>query len=709
MATSCWLLACAAEPSPEIEVPEPADLPFSGELPALLSELPLYESWEDQTPTPGVYVYEPSFPLWTNGSEKWRLVAAPDGKRPEPDALMEGTLFFKTFSYEGRRVETRVIRYESDGLTYGVYQWNAEQTDAVLLDGSESVQVEVRLGEESFEHEIPSHIKCVACHEASPSLVLGYNEAQLTGALPAWVRAEDHEVTGYVLGNCVHCHNGSGRQGASFDMRPERFFANTVNRAAASSASAAGLRVFPGNPEESVLFRGLSRQDSFAKAMPPLGVQRRDDAALGLFRDWIAALPPDANASAGGGSGAGGDSGAGGGAGEPGTGGTGGSVELPRGSFYFRNIPLSVPVSQVTSLRFIPGTAEFLLLTRTGTMQHFRLQGAGTSATWLGQVDVPGVYTETDCGLVSLAFDPAYATNRYIYLGHCVSNSFSAISRLVFDPQQPDYEAVGASAVELFRAGQPNAKAAWHNIGAIGFDAAGRLWAFFGDKTESSNGQDLGNELGALLRFSVGADGALRPAPDNPFIGDPSGSDFVYAYGMRSPWMGFIDAQGRYWIGDVGAAAFEEVNLIDEPGQNLGWATYEGPCRRDCEGFTQPVVYWNRDLDHPYVRADSEAVPSVLRVAWAGLQYLSSVDRYAGGLTGKTLYGDMCVGFVRAVALNSAGRMISDEHVAHLANATGWDIGPDGYIYASTFSDRCDTEPGASYGRGQLLRLERKP
>lgn len=704
MASSCWL-ACGGEPSVAVEVPEPADLPFSGELPALLSELPLYTSWEDRTPAPAVYEYEPSFPLWTNGSEKQRLVASPDGMRPEPGALMEGTLFFKTFSYEGRRVETRVIRYEADGLTYGVYQWNAEQTDAILLDGNESIPVEVRLGEESFEHEIPSHIKCVACHEASPSLVLGYSEMQLSGELPPQVRAKDREVTGYVLGNCAHCHNGSGRQGASFDMRPERFFRNTVNRAASSSASAAGVRVLPGSPQDSVLFRGLSRQDPVAKPMPPLGVQRRDDAALELFRDWIAELPPDANT----GPGAGGSSGAGGDAGAAGTGGTGGSVDVPSGSFYFRNIPLSVPVSQITSLRFIPGTEDFVLLTRTGTMHHFRLQSSRASATWLGQVDVPGVYTDTDCGLLSLAFDPDYETNRYIYLGHCLSKSFSAISRLVFDSKQPDYEAVGASAVELFRAGQPNAQSAWHNIGSIGFDGAGQLWAFFGDKTAPGNGQDPSNELGALLRFSVGPDGTLSPAPDNPFIGDPDASDFVYAYGMRSPWMGFIDAQGRYWIGDVGASAFEEVNLIDEPGQNLGWAKYEGPCAGGCEGFKQPLLYWNRDLDHPYVQADPQAVPSVLRVGWAGLQYQSPVDRYAGRLTGKTLYGDMCVGFVRAVAVNVRGRLISDEHVAHLANATGWDIGPDGYIYASTFSDRCDTAPGASYGQGKLFRLEQEP
>ena len=51
------------------------------------SELPLYQNSAEQTPAPGVYAYEPAFPLFSNGSDKQRLVAGPDGKRPEPDAV----------------------------------------------------------------------------------------------------------------------------------------------------------------------------------------------------------------------------------------------------------------------------------------------------------------------------------------------------------------------------------------------------------------------------------------------------------------------------------------------------------------------------------------------------------------------------------------------------------------------------------------------
>jgi hypothetical protein len=98
-------------------------------------------------------------------------------------------------------------------------------------------------------------------------------------------------VLGYLVGNCVHCHNGSNGAASSFDLRPEQALANLVERPTESSATADGIRVVPGNPAESVMFLGVQgASDLEVKDMPPLGVALRDASAVELLRDWITAL-----------------------------------------------------------------------------------------------------------------------------------------------------------------------------------------------------------------------------------------------------------------------------------------------------------------------------------------------------------------------------------------------------------------------------------
>jgi hypothetical protein len=95
---------------------------------------------------------------------------------------------------------------------------------------------------------------------------------------------------GYFVGNCVHCHNGSNGAASSFDLRPAAALGNIVGHETESSATADGVRVAPGEPEQSVLFVGLRGGDREVKDMPPLGVARRDEQALRLVRDFILAL-----------------------------------------------------------------------------------------------------------------------------------------------------------------------------------------------------------------------------------------------------------------------------------------------------------------------------------------------------------------------------------------------------------------------------------
>jgi glucose/arabinose dehydrogenase len=357
----------------------------------------------------------------------------------------------------------------------------------------------------------------------------------------------------------------------------------------------------------------------------------------------------------------------------------------------FEEIDVPDDFTLVTKFRFLPGGGELLALHKDGRVGHFRLEDAALER--LGEFAVPEAYSDLDCGLLGLALDPDFATNRLIYISTCASQTDSVVLRLTFDPL--DLPATVASRVTIIGAGDPAAPRPWHNVGEIGFDATGALWALFGDKRVASNGQAAGNDLSALVRVIPNRDATgsgSTPAPDNPWPDDPDRSPNVYAIGLRSPWTGLVDHLGRFWVGDVGSDAFEEVNLISEPGQNLGWAGVEGPCEGDCGDAVDPVAWWAHEDITAYITDDDDVRATVARVAWVGLEYRPGAagDPYGGRLTDAVLFGDYCLGFVRALQVDAAGAIVRDEPLGHLAVPSGWDVGPGGFVYASTFG-RCET------------------
>lgn len=290
-----------------------------GPLPERLSEVGVYADPADlESLHPRAIAYAPVHPLWSNGSDKARALLLPDGAAidnadREAWVVPEGALFFKTFSYEGRPIETRVIRRGAtdegeDEWEYAVYRWDEDGADATLMDDlSVATPVEVTAGGDTFEHEIPSLRQCRTCHEANDTVVIGFEEVQLAPALgdldgrgvfaqavPETPEAIAHpdprteEVLGYLQGNCVHCHNGIAGPASSFDMRHEVALDNLVGVMTGTSAAEAGIRVVPGDPESSVLFRSFTGMNELP--MPPAGVQRRDAAAIEMFRAWIESL-----------------------------------------------------------------------------------------------------------------------------------------------------------------------------------------------------------------------------------------------------------------------------------------------------------------------------------------------------------------------------------------------------------------------------------
>lgn len=365
----------------------------------------------------------------------------------------------------------------------------------------------------------------------------------------------------------------------------------------------------------------------------------------------------------------------------------------PAGTFAglsFETLEAEGDWGMITDARFVPGTDELFVLEKSGRVGHLRLEG--DRFVLLGSFELSGVYSVLDCGLISLALDPDFADNGFLYIGMCVSEQDSEIHRYTLEGE--DYASVPGSGALILAVGDPAAPKPWHNVGSIGFEPDGTMWALFGDKKVDANGQDSTNALSALVRLipnrDPGGDGYTVP-DGNAFASEAEGHPLVYATGLRSPWKGIRDSGGRFWFGDVGANTMEEVNVVTEVGQNFGWSEAEGRCALGCDTLTDPLLQWPHAGVSAYAAEDPDVVPTNARVAYVALEVEpQEPDPYAGALDGHVLFGDYCQGWVRGAQLDGGGALIADTHLGHLFVPSAWVRGRDGYIYATTFG-KCET------------------
>ncbi len=117
---------------------------------------------------------------------------------------------------------------------------------------------------------------------------------------------------------------------------------------------------------------------------------------------------------------------------------------------------------------------------------------------------------------------------------------------------------------------------------------------------------------------------------DNPWVGEPGALEEFYAIGLREPHRMTYDAVGdRFWIGDVGAGQWEEVDVMDAPGLNFQWNYMEG----GDAGFRakpDPLIGTERGPVHQYDRGVGNCIIG-------GHVYRGSA---IPELTGKYLFGD---------------------------------------------------------------------
>jgi glucose/arabinose dehydrogenase len=218
---------------------------------------------------------------------------------------------------------------------------------------------------------------------------------------------------------------------------------------------------------------------------------------------------------------------------------------------------------------------------------------------------VPAVDSRGQGGLLDVALDPAFASNRRIYLSYAepgtgadAGRSGTAVARAVLSA-----DGTRLNALQVIFRQTPKIDSTAHFGSRLAFAPDGSLFVTLGDRyTQRDAAQDLSNTLGKVVR--IRADGSVPP--DNPFVGRADARPEIWSYGHRNVQGAAIHpTTGELWTHEHGPQGGDEVN-ITRPGRNYGWPRISYGCEygapvgnctpvggaTSAPGMEQPLSYW---------------------------------------------------------------------------------------------------------------------
>lgn len=297
---------------------------------------------------------------------------------------------------------------------------------------------------------------------------------------------------------------------------------------------------------------------------------------------------------------------------------------------------------------------------------------------------LPKVYFEGQGGLLDVALDPQFATNRTIYWSYAEPRQGGNGTALAKGVLSADDSAVEQVQV-IFRQ-LPTWDSKLHFGSRIVFAPDGKLFLALGERSLPETrvqSQDLNSHFGKVVRLNP--DGSVPN--DNPFVGRNDAKPEIWSYGHRNIQAASLDAQGKLWTIEHGPRGGDELNQ-PQAGLNYGWPVitygieYAGPKIGEGitakEGMEQPVYYWDPVIaPSGMMFYDGSMFPE-----WQG-------NLFVGGMASTKL--------VRLQLQD--GKVVGEEWLLQDRGRRIRDVkqGPDGAVYVVT--EAAD---------GELLRIARK-
>ncbi len=232
---------------------------------------------------------------------------------------------------------------------------------------------------------------------------------------------------------------------------------------------------------------------------------------------------------------------------------------------------VATSLKQPTAFAFFPDdNRKILALEKQGRAVLIN-DGRGSTALQLQ------VNSDSEMGLLGLAFHPKFAQNRFVFL--CYNPGGTMLSRVSRFTANVQNLIDKSSEKVIFEMKQPYAN---HDGGDLAFGPDSYLYLAWGDggwrDDIHGHGQNRKTHLGTIMRIDVDqpspGKGYSVPA-DNPFVKNTSHLPETWAYGFRNPWRITFLPDGRIIAADVGQNKYEEVTVVSA-GENHGWNVKEG-------------------------------------------------------------------------------------------------------------------------------------
>ncbi len=666
-------------------------------------------------------LYEPQYPLYSDGATKRRWMYIPEGAQintQNPDAWIfpKGTVAFKEFVYKGKKIETRVMEKVSDGAgatawRFSNYAWRADQLDADLIDNNfystaDSGNIYAATAVRD-EYRLLTTNSCATCHGGgvrgseifdSPQ---GFGYLQLSSrALPFhvdhlnvnnWITNQfakfdqipgtdrDRKAIGYLQSNCATCHNGGV-------VRHNFLHRSSVTRIEDEAVFAADRALeellVPGNPNGSRIY------DRFAVAptqelMPPraqVPLFRIDMVAANMLADWITNMPTTPTTTM------------------PGATTTTTTTTTTMPGAPTTTLPYTAsppPVSKVRAETIVSGLAapwgmaflpdgRALVTQKSGQLLIVDLANRRVVRTITS--GVPAVAASGQGGLLDVAISPNFANDRYIYFTYAEpvsGGAQTAVARARLSADESSITLVGPNNLSqpIFRQNEP-VEGSNHFGSRLTFSPDGtHLFVSLGDRdfNYGARAMNVNSYFGKIIRIrpdgSIPADNPTSfPQINSGNAAVPSTHRALWSIGHRNPQGLAFDPNGVLWESEHGPQGGDEVQIIVRGG-NYGWSayTYGVPY-----GSTQPASGHGSPTDN-IEDPETYFVPSIAPsnfVFYSGPQ--TKVPSWRGDIFQGALAG---TGLYRLDVNNNA--IVGQQELLGGLNVRirNVEMGPDGFLY----------------------------